>query len=239
MTASCERYHEAIGDLVDATLSSVDRRELEDHLAVCPECRALADDLRRLRTLARGLESRVPPPALWQRIERAIEKGPGQRRTFSWNWGASGLAAAALIIAAIGVTVWRQPGAAPATPERRDEAPMSAIELANSVEAELRLAEQHYENAIVGLERLARDRQVLDPQIAATLQRNLQIIDSAITESRAALRTQPANDSAQQSLFEAFRTKIALLEDTIALLNDIRKNRQAAPDNAASGNRSS
>jgi hypothetical protein len=116
---------------------------------------------------------------------------------------------------------------------------MNPIELANSVEAELRLAEQHYENAIVGLERLARDRQVLDPQVAATLQRNLQIIDTAITESRAALRTQPASDSAQQSLFEAFRTKIALLEDTIALLNDIRKNRQAAPDNAPVANRSS
>ena len=63
-----------------------------------------------------------------------------------------------------------------------------------TVAEELELAEQHYEKAIRGLEKLANDRQVLDPQVAAMLQKNLQLIDLAIGESRAALkRSRPAS----------------------------------------------
>lgn len=56
-----------------------------------------------------------------------------------------------------------------------------------------------------------------------TLKANLGVIDQAINESRTALRAQPANQLAQESLFEAFRRKVALLQDTIALMNEMRK----------------
>jgi hypothetical protein len=121
-------------------------------------------------------------------------------------------------------------GAAPAAPVAVAEHP----EL-KTVAEELRLAEQHYENAIGGLEKLANDRQVLDPQVAAALQKNLQVIDLAIGESRAALRAEPASEPAQQSLFEAFRAKIALLQDTIALINEMRKGNQAEAARIAEG----
>jgi hypothetical protein len=42
-----------------------------------------------------------------------------------------------------------------------------------------------------------------------------------------ALRAHPENRLAQESLFEAFRRKIALLQDTIALMNEMRKGDQA------------
>ena len=73
------------------------------------------------------------------------------------------------------------------------------------------------------------------PQDAAILQKNLLLIDSAIGESRAALRAQPANDMAQESLFEAFRSKIALLQDTISLINEMRKGNQAEAARIADG----
>jgi hypothetical protein len=237
---ACERYHEGIGAWVDGTLDVVDRREIEDHLAACGACSALASDLTRLRDLARELERLTPPPALWERI--AVEaRTPPRAVSARWKAGHVVLAAAAALVLAVGVAVWRLPVAeAPAPPAARTApaADVSAVDLANSIEAELRLAEQHYENAIAGLERLARDRQILDPQVAATLHRNLQVIDTAIGESRAALRAQPNNDSAQQSLFDAFRTKIALLEDTIALLNELRQNGQRAPDAPAADGQS-
>lgn len=101
-------------------------------------------------------------------------------------------------------------------------------DLVKSVDQELRLAETHYENAIAGLEKMAAEgQQELTPEVAATLQKNLGIIDQAIRESRTALTDQPESTLARESLFEAFRKKVSLLEDTIALINVMRKGDQA------------
>jgi hypothetical protein len=69
----------------------------------------------------------------------------------------------------------------------------------------------------------------------ANLHRNLGVIDKAINESRAALIAQPTSRVAQQSLFDAFRRKVALLQDTIALMNELRKGDQAGAARVASG----
>jgi anti-sigma factor RsiW len=234
---SCEHYHEAIGAWVDGTLDVIERREIEDHLAACERCAALAADLRHIRDLARGLDRLSPPSALWDRVASETRIGAGSSRPqMRPVWIA--LAAAAVLVLAVGIVALRRSGPSEVTPRqatRESTTSVSPVDLANSVEAELRLAEQHYENAIAGLEQLARDRTVLDPQVAATLHKNLQVIDTAIGESRAALRAQPANDSAQQSLFDAFRTKIALLEDTIALLNELRQTGREAPPPTRNG----
>ena len=119
------------------------------------------------------------------------------------------------------------PGTTPGTP---GTPPVNAndAKLVQSVEMELSLAEQHYEKAIAGLEQIAKAGEgVLDPQIAATLQKNLGVIDQAIRDSRTALQSQPTSQLAQESLFEAFKRKVALLQDTIALINEMRKGNQA------------
>lgn len=103
------------------------------------------------------------------------------------------------------------------------------------VETEFRLAEQHYQNAIAKLEQAAGldqaasagqasgDQAMLDPQTAAMLQKNLQVIDQAINESRSALRAEPQSAAARDSLFDALKRKVALLQDSIALMNEMRK----------------
>ena len=70
---------------------------------------------------------------------------------------------------------------------------------------------------------------------AATLQKNLAVIDQAIGESRAALRTQPASEPAQASLVENFKAKIGLLQDTVALINEMRKGNEAGAARIVSG----
>jgi anti-sigma factor RsiW len=125
--------------------------------------------------------------------------------------------------------------AATAQPDAAAQAPSGAAagnagdqEFVQSVEMELRLAEQHYEKAIAGLEQIAKTEQgSLDPQVAALLQKNLGIIDQAIRDSRVALQSQPTSQVAQTTLFEAFRRKVALLQDTITLINEMRKGDQA------------
>jgi hypothetical protein len=97
------------------------------------------------------------------------------------------------------------------------------------VEEEFRLAEQHYQNAIAKLEEAAKLDQAgsgentIDPKTADTLQKNLKVIDQAIAESRAALKSEPLSAPARDSLFDALKRKVALLQDTIALMNEMRK----------------
>ena len=160
---------------------------------------------------------------------------------------AAGFATAMVLVLAVATTyvLLRQPAsqqaaqpagqAATAQPDASAQAPSGAAggnaadqEFVQSVEMELRLAEQHYEKAIAGLEQIAKTEQgSLDPQVAALLQKNLGIIDQAIRDSRAALVQQPTSQLAQESLFEAFRRKVSLLQDTVALINEMRKGNQA------------
>src|SRR5207253_11463205 len=132
------------------------------------------------------------------------------------------LAAAAILV--LGTVV----GLRLAAPGRRAPATAQNLPDAQAIASELALAEQHYQKAISGLEQIANaEKGALDPRTAATLQKNLAVIDQAITESRAALKTQPNSEPAQQSLLESFKTKIAVLQDTVALINEMRKGNDA------------
>ena len=100
----------------------------------------------------------------------------------------------------------------------------------------LRLAADRLPKPRAGLALIDNSEQSeLDPRTAATLQKNLAVIDQAISESRAAVRAQPASEPAQQSLVENFKTKIALLQDTVALINEMRKGNEAGAARIVSG----
>jgi hypothetical protein len=116
------------------------------------------------------------------------------------------------------------------------QAPPSPDEIVRNIESELQLAAGHYENAIKGLEQVATaSDSPLDPVLMATLKENLAVIDAAIDDSRTALRAEPGSQIAQENLFEAFRRKVALLQDTIALMNEIRKGDEAGAARVAEG----
>ncbi len=238
---SCERYESLIGDLVDGTLDGGPRHELETHLASCGSCTRLAEELLVVRRAARALPPIDLPETAWPRVsaaisaERAQAPAPGR-----WPRVVLPLAVAAVLVGGIvGTLTWRR-ATQPESPVARATQPVdpstaTSAELLGSVEAEFQQAEKHLESAVAGLEILAKDRQTLDPQIAADLQKNLLVIDQAIGESRAALKTQPMSTQAQDSLFEAFRSKIVLLQDTIALINEVRKGNQAEAARIADG----
>lgn len=238
---SCERYESLIGDLVDGTLDGAPRHQLEAHLGTCAACVRLVGELLVVRRAARMLPPVELPPTAWARVSAAVEADRAAQRGHGlWQRFVLPLAAAAVLVAAIAATVtWRRqaqpagPVAGPVQPI--DHATASSAELLGSVEAEFRQAEQHLESAVAGLEVLARDRQALDPQVANDLQKSLLVIDQAIGESRAALKTQPMSTQAQDSLFEAFRSKLVLLQDTIALINEVRKGNQAEAARIADG----
>ena len=95
----------------------------------------------------------------------------------------------------------------------------------NAVEA----AQAQFEKAIEDLEKVAKaNQQALDPGTAATIEKNLGIIDQAIADNRVAVKAEPASVAARETLFEALRTKVTLLQDTISLINEMRKGNNAA-----------
>lgn len=238
---TCDRCHDLVDDYVDGTLAADDLKAIEAHLAGCDMCRAMAADWSAIRRLARALEPHVPPPQVWTKLAASFE---GERsRSMASRWFAGGvgwrpLAVAATLIVLAGGASWILLRQSSLTPS--DSSPRIATttnpELVQSVETELKLAEEHYQKAIAGLEQITRtESTTLDPQVAAVLQKNLDVIDQAIGESRAALQTQPASDVAQESLFEALRNKVALLQDTVVLINEMRKGDPEGTARAVSG----
>lgn len=229
----CDRFALLIDDLVDGTLGDAERAELEGHLAGCDACRALARDLDEMHRVSRELPVRSPRGNAWARIAESLDaeaRAPGHVVRRSWTSARVLLPLAAALVVAVGAglvyVAWTGGGTSPDSAGPAVHA--TSADLVNSVDQELRLAESHYENAIAGLEKIAKDEQTtLDPALAATLQKNLGIIDQAIQESRQALSDQPESTLARDSLFEAFRKKVSLLEDTIALINVMRKGDQA------------
>jgi anti-sigma factor RsiW len=216
---------------VDGELDPLEERAVERHFEACPACRGLLADLRTLRAAAFTLDRREPPADLFARIKARLVAQPAPVRRLGWPntrsaWATWLAAAAALLIA---TTV----GIAPLLRSALSSDPSEAAtpdqaSLVDSVQADLQAAEQHYDRAIQGLEQIARsDSGELDPQVAAVLKKNLQVVDQAIDESRAALKTQPASTTAQEGLFEAMRTKVALLQQTVELINEMRKGNQA------------
>ncbi|MGE5816155.1 MAG: hypothetical protein ACM36C_16820, partial [Acidobacteriota bacterium] len=170
-------------------------------------------------------------------------------RTAYWHWAAI----AALLVIAVGaglLVTWSRRPPTPATTtagQSHEDSGMRPTSTGNAqsptsvqgIEAELRMAEEHYEKAISGLEQVANsDPNSLDPQVAATVKKNLEVIDQAISESRTALNVEPQNQPARESLFDALRRKIVLLQDTIALMNEMRKGNQAGAAQIVEGNKS-
>src|SRR5262245_35013225 len=148
-----------LNDYIDGALGVRERTDVEAHLTSCAACRSLVDDLGEITRTAASLDQREPPARAWARIARSIElegargvepdgyahlKGSRYTRYVAW------LAAAAAIMIAAVVGLRYAPSRSTSLPN----APTgSGVEVTSqSIEAELRAAEDHYDKAIKGLE---------------------------------------------------------------------------------------
>ena len=238
---NCEDLNEALVDLVDGRLDGAGQRSIERHLEGCQNCRALVEDLRSIRAAAFMLDRREPKAETWSKVRSAIETEPvprgrllaigiGRRQQGGVNWPLWLGAAAALVLATvIGLLpLMNRPETTHDDTAREAGADAEREVTVESVTAEFEAAEKHYQKAIDDLQTIAnKDTGELDPQVAAVLQKNLTVIDQAITESRDALRSQPSSTNAQNGLFDALRSKVALLQQTVELINEMRKGNQA------------
>lgn len=211
-----DSFADRLSDHIDGALSAAEREELEAHLAGCSDCRALVSDLRSVRREARALPPIEPPEQVWSSIaERMRARKVSAARHSSFY---TALAVAAALV--LGVSLWI--AIAPRGPGLRDRQDPEA--LADMVTEELRAAEAHYENAITGLEQIiAQNDGSLPSNLHQTITESLDLIEQTIDESRSAMATNPRSSVAQESLLDAFRRKVSLLQNTILLINEVRK----------------
>lgn len=235
----CDDLDARVGDLIDGGLPPEEETAVRAHLETCPTCRSLVADFERVRAAAQSLGPVTPPDHVWLQIagrlkleagpiDAATSTEPTTRATAQWL----GIAAALLLITLGLYTADRWIGPGSPVPES-NVAAGSAVE---SVNEELRLALDHYENAIGQLKAMAATSDdALDPAVAAVLDQNLAIIDTAIAESRAALMDDPSSQPARASLFEALSQKVNVLQATAVLINEMRLGNAAGAAEAAAG----
>jgi hypothetical protein len=234
---TCHDVQPRLSEIADGTLDAAERATIDAHLARCSACRGILEDLQRLRRAAAALGPIDPPDHVWLEVAGQTRGHRGvaasaparARRAAFVQW--AGLAAA-LVAITLGAHFFLT-----SVPSDADRVTTSNAPATGDVEViarELTLAMEHYDKAIVELEALARSNSdVLDTQMAETLRQNIQTVNAAIDESRAALAQNPGSAPARESLFEALRRKVVVLQATVNLMNEMRKGNQSGAVEAA------
>jgi hypothetical protein len=84
--------------------------------------------------------------------------------------------------------------------------------------AKLDEAEQHYKMAIKALwEAVSYQEGNLTPKVAEVFRKNLEIIDSSITDCRQTVLLEPENIDARGFLLAAYRDKVDFLQDMMEI----------------------
>lgn len=232
---SCDAFDAMLSDSLEGTLDATRQAALERHAHECIRCGALLGDLMAITTQVRSLPDLVPARDLWDGIAARIEapvvtlparRGAGplwRRRPAAWI----GAAAAALVVATAGITyvatqafdhstVTSVAATTPATPAATGPARLAGT-IGAPATRQLR-PEQVYDREIGALAAILQQRRAqLDTSTVRVIEHNLQIIDAAIAQSRAALAKDPASGFLSDQLNNALDQKVELLR-TVALL---------------------
>jgi len=200
--------------LADGTLPPDRRAATEAHVAECAGC---AGDVARLHSLMARLTQLPDTPhaeldSLWPAIRSRIERGkvvslgggPAARRPRRWMRRAAVAAgvAAALVLAFTLGRGTRRPADDVVTPGIGATPIVSIADSSRAYEEEVQAL----------LEELELRRSTMRPATAASVDRDLRIIDGAIDELTDALKRDPDNPALRQLLAASYRQKRDLLK---------------------------
>lgn len=242
----CDLMCERLAAYLEGDLTPAEMAEADPHLAECASCRETLAELRVISAEAATMPPLTPSRDLWSGIEARIStpvtafgsasavvrRAPRRR----WQYA---MAAAALIAVTAGTTYFLVPRIGTVAPQVatrtavpvRDSAAATPAPLviaaptppANATVASFRpkkelSAARVYDNEITLLDSLVRTRRAsLDPKTVAVIENNLQIINKAILESRAALAKDPKSPMLSNQLDNVLGSKVELLR-TVAFL---------------------
>lgn len=195
------------------------------HRSRCGECATLWMELDAISAQAAQLQDLAPSRDLWAGIEARLGEASSHtadrspRAAHHW-FGAPPrrLAMAASLLIAVTATVTWRVARGPAAPTD-----LAAVAVPNDAAGALHLASltasvTQMDREIAALQVIVAERRdALDPQTVAVLETNLQIIDAAIAESRAALAADPASQFLATQVTRAYDSKLTLLRDAATL----------------------
>lgn len=229
-----DHWTDRLSEYLDGELLSGERTALEQHLLGCEACRATLAELRRVVARAQALDDTPPAADLWPAIARRIGAGRASdvpdvpdvpdvtdlgvyraRRRISFTVPQLAAAGIALMLVS-GSVVWKVLSPS-ATPVAVTPAPPAIAPLPDGAPAAWS-GDASYDLVIARLEQLlAQNRTALDTATVRVLEKNLEIIDRAIAEARAALAADPASAYLNHHLARTMRRKVDLLRQASAL----------------------
>jgi len=222
---NCEKCQELIHDLLDGTISRADEFTLNTHLKECLDCEAVRQDLSAILGYCRSHrgEYETPPnsQALWLRIRNVVEaeasnvnvKAKAPRKSFlgdllgrSWELSLPQLASFAvaivLLVSIVTVVGIRRFGTNPAVEQPQQQA-------SNINERVF----QRQQVINYWKQRVELNKARWSPDMRDTFDRNLQVIDAAVTQSLNELNRNPHDEISEQMLNESLNDKLALLKE--------------------------
>jgi len=202
----------------DGSLSEARGRRVAEHLAACGDCEEDVARLRRVVTLARAHRPPAAPlDELWPDIRARIERDkvvpllpatPVRRLTSRRAWLAGAASACVAAAAALVVTTRSQRPDAPTDQHAaapRDGGPTFVSDSGDSSHA--------YQQEVQALlDEMALRRAMMRPDVAARMEHDVRVIDSAIAELQDALKHDPNNPALRQLLAASYRQKRDLLK---------------------------
>jgi anti-sigma-K factor RskA len=210
---------EQLGDYADGMLAPGDAAGVERHVSACVSC---ARDLARLRALlseTAALPREVAPPdALWPSIRSSLEarkvaalpvhRAPTRR---GWSLASRRAAAAAILVVVAGAVGVAIRGRTPDAPAPRAVTAYTVSSRTSAVLATM--IDRHYMPALDQLSAsLQRARAGAPRATLVAVDHGLEIVDSAIAETRAALARDPGNREIADLLVANYQRKVDLLK---------------------------
>jgi hypothetical protein len=218
------RHHhpeqDRLEDYADGTLSDLERRQLDIHLAQCQACRDEVTAIRELLSDLRGLPREVvveEEEEMWAAIGARINSSGSVKRVDFRRRLRSRVvvvvaAAAVLFIVAVPSMRWLD-----RTTERPTESdlavvPKSELHRLVSNTSHMRAMADDYRQSMAELWSALRHQSGhLAPETVLVLEKNLTIIDAALRESQAALAADPSHKDLLKSVAAMEGAKVQLL----------------------------
>jgi anti-sigma factor RsiW len=225
---TCDDIQSMIPDVLEGTLSDERRAPYEAHVARCEACRSLVIDLAKIRDDAASLAVFSPSRDLWSGIESRLETPvlsiSDRPRGIVARWTSRQVAAAAAVLVSVTAGgTWLAATRSPAAPSVAAVPAVNAPAVNANARTELvEVADQKgiatYEGEIAKLRTVLDTRRgELDKTTIAVVEKNLRLIDQAISESKAALAADPASAFLAGRLNHAYDTKLQLLRSAALL----------------------
>lgn len=203
-TMNCDKFLEGSG----AWMEGERHPDAATHLADCARCRTMVADLETIRDAGQKLFEEEPPPHLWMALRAQLEK-EGLIRRARANWWERltsievlrpALAGAYLAVLAAASVFFAWQGN---MTSRTDQALW--LDHTQTATAPLAAELQTVEEKTMPVLRAQ------SPDVTATLNRNLAIVDNMISLCEKSVREDPQNEMTRDYLYSAYQQKADLL----------------------------